>query len=210
MKLPRLPDVSKELTAFIFLVMCPWIRRLYFPSIRRGDITQPCNINTQKSECLGNHTVVTSNHSIHIVKNIFISDYFIFFFIVSVCFMIHFLRNNKTTNVFVIYGRQSPRMHNKYYLKIRKKKGIFSQYYMFLVIMLRICLFSQQELGLAVHVPHDSWDRIVFYCYCLFLQYSFLFSILKQSYSFQVGIGQKCFCHERILRCQFFSKWMPK
>jgi hypothetical protein len=58
--LRRLPDILKKLTALIFLAMGPWIRRWYFPSKPRGDITQPSNTTTQQTECLGNHTVVTS------------------------------------------------------------------------------------------------------------------------------------------------------
>jgi hypothetical protein len=141
-----------------------------------------------------------------VVKNMFVSDYFIFFI------YCYYLKNDGLSirklsgKVFIVFLCQYP-WTQTILLKERKGNGIIFQYQMLVLIILRKRLFSQHYSGLAVQAPLDPGDITDMYWNSTFLWNSFMFNIFKDPLPFQAGILRKDFCHGNDVRCHFSSLW---
>lgn len=113
-----------------------------------------------------NYAVDTSNHSFCIVINIFISD---------VNYLSHL--SCRVDARLILYERMKRRkvsshldanFHKHIIILLQKIQlnGNIVQYQMLVFRILRIWLFPQQDLGVAVQVPPDMRDSITVHCYC--------------------------------------------
>jgi hypothetical protein len=125
-----------------------------------------------------NHAVETSNHCFLILINTFISD---------VNYRSHL--SCRVDAKVIFYERKKrhvslyldANLHEHIILLLKKfsENGNIVQYQMLVFRIIRIWLFPQQDLGVAVQVPPNMGDSIVVHCYCTCISNSIVTIVMK-------------------------------